>query len=60
MYQKNCGQCRELSFSSCESGEWLCPTCGNDLTDKKALIAENEEKKSRRMVLYVSLMKSRR
>ncbi|WP_057911993.1 hypothetical protein [Peribacillus muralis] len=37
MYQKNCHKCRRASFSSAEYGEWLCPTCGDDLTVQKAL-----------------------
>ncbi len=32
MYRKNCCKCGRPSYSSCEHGEWLCPTCGNDLT----------------------------
>ncbi|WP_157805756.1 hypothetical protein [Bacillus sp. mrc49] len=37
MYQKNCHKCNRSSFSSAEYGEWLCPTCGDDLTVQKAL-----------------------
>jgi len=32
MYQKNCDNCHRPSFSSSETGDWLCPVCGNDLT----------------------------
>ncbi|WP_142919925.1 hypothetical protein [Peribacillus glennii] len=60
MFRKNCGQCHKPSFSSCESGEWLCPTCGYDLTDEKAMKDENKQKHRRQMVLYVSLTKSMR
>ncbi|MGG0409480.1 hypothetical protein [Peribacillus simplex] len=36
MYRKNCHTCHRASFSSGEYGEWLCPTCGEDLTVQKA------------------------
>ncbi|WP_156791534.1 hypothetical protein [Bacillus sp. SG-1] len=32
MYKKNCQRCSRPSFSSTETGEWICPSCGNDLT----------------------------
>jgi ribosomal protein L37AE/L43A len=32
MYKKNCQRCSRASFSSTEAGEWICPSCGNDLT----------------------------
>lgn len=32
MYRKNCDKCYRPSYSSSESGEWICPVCGNDLT----------------------------
>jgi ribosomal protein L37AE/L43A len=32
MYKKICNRCTRNSFSSSESGEWICPSCGNDLT----------------------------
>lgn len=33
MYRKHCDKCNRPSFSSSEFGEWLCPVCGNDLTN---------------------------
>jgi uncharacterized Zn finger protein (UPF0148 family) len=33
MYRKNCDRCFRPSFSSSEFGSWICPTCGNDLTE---------------------------
>jgi ribosomal protein L37AE/L43A len=32
MYKKACPRCTRSSFSSSEAGEWVCPSCGNDLT----------------------------
>lgn len=32
MYRKNCNKCHKPSYSSSESGDWLCPICGTDLT----------------------------
>jgi ribosomal protein L37AE/L43A len=32
MYKKICNRCNRNSFSSTEIGEWLCPSCGYDLT----------------------------
>lgn len=39
MYRKNCYICYRASYSSCEMGEWLCPSCGNDLTKQQVLRA---------------------
>ncbi len=39
MYRKNCYICHRASYSSCEMGEWLCPSCGNDLTKQQVLRA---------------------
>jgi hypothetical protein len=39
MYRKNCYICYRASYSSCEMGEWLCPSCGNDLTQQQVLRA---------------------
>jgi ribosomal protein L37AE/L43A len=32
MYKKTCTRCTRPSYSSTESGEWICPTCGFDLS----------------------------
>lgn len=34
MIRKYCPVCDEYSYSSSPYGEWLCPTCGKDLTDE--------------------------
>ena len=39
MYRKNCYICYRASYSSCEIGEWLCPSCGNDLSRQRVLRA---------------------
>jgi len=36
MIRKYCPVCDEYSYSSSPYGEWLCPTCGEDLTDVPA------------------------
>jgi ribosomal protein L37AE/L43A len=44
MYKKICNRCTRSSFSSSEYGEWLCPSCGNNLTESpfyKATILQN-------------------
>jgi ribosomal protein L37AE/L43A len=33
MYKKVCSRCTRSSFSSTELGDWICPSCGNDLTN---------------------------
>lgn len=43
MYKKLCPQCCQPSFSSCESGSWICPVCGNDLTFARFQDAESQE-----------------
>lgn len=32
MYKKVCTDCSKPSFSSSETGTWLCPVCGADIT----------------------------
>ncbi|MFJ8070397.1 hypothetical protein ACIQZD_15795 [Peribacillus sp. NPDC096447] len=44
MYRKNCHTCHRASFSSAEYGKWLCPTCGEDLTEQKAMDALTMER----------------
>lgn len=39
MYRKNCNKCHKPSYSSSESGDWLCPICGSNLTDEVFLNA---------------------
>lgn len=42
MYKKYCNRCFHSSYSSCNVGEWLCPTCSQDLTNMKAIVASNQ------------------
>lgn len=43
MYRKNCYKCYRSSFGSDYSGEWICPVCGEDLTNQKSFHAESFE-----------------
>lgn len=42
MYKKLCTNCHQPSFSSCESGVWICPVCHEDLTGVQAQAAESQ------------------
>jgi len=42
MYKKYCNRCYHSSYSSCHVGQWLCPTCNQDLTNIKAIVASNQ------------------
>jgi len=42
MYKKHCNRCYHSSYSSCNIGKWLCPTCSQDLTNRKAVGASNQ------------------
>ncbi len=42
MYKKHCNRCYHSSYSSCHVGEWLCPTCSQDLTNMNAIVASNQ------------------
>ena len=33
IYRKNCEKCFRPSYSSSNTGEWICPACGSDLTE---------------------------
>ncbi|MDQ0218392.1 ribosomal protein L37AE/L43A [Peribacillus cavernae] len=52
MFRKNCYKCHRPSFSSSESREWLCPTCGSDLTNQRIFDAMAFEKMNRTFGLY--------
>ena len=39
MYLKICDQCKEKSFSSSDL-DWICPVCGEDITDQETRIAD--------------------
>ncbi len=48
MYKKICTRCTRSSFSSSEIGEWICPSCGYDLTQSqfyKATMIQNVSQK---------------
>jgi ribosomal protein L37AE/L43A len=34
MYKKICRRCTRPSYSSTETGDWVCPTCKFDLSDQ--------------------------
>jgi ribosomal protein L37AE/L43A len=33
MYKKVCNRCTRSSFSSTEIGDWICPSCGQNITE---------------------------
>jgi len=33
MVRKRCGRCHNISYSLSARGRWVCPECGEDLTD---------------------------
>lgn len=43
MLRKFCFTCNRSSFGSDDSGEWICPICGEDLTNQKSEQAETKE-----------------
>ncbi|WP_053366860.1 hypothetical protein [Bacillus sp. FJAT-27245] len=47
MYKKVCTECSKPSFSSCETGTWLCPVCGADITRANLLAPECRDVPSR-------------
>ncbi|MDR6122701.1 uncharacterized Zn finger protein (UPF0148 family) [Bacillus sp. SLBN-46] len=51
MYKKNCPKCHKSSFSSCDSGTWICPTCNNDLTIFNTQDAETHKQSKPRLFL---------
>ena len=45
MVRKYCPQCKEYSYSACSDNEWICPSCGYDLTAEPVLnIYEKSER----------------
>ncbi|MTH52388.1 hypothetical protein GKZ89_03140 [Bacillus mangrovi] len=47
MYKKVCPRCAKSSYSSCRSGEWICPVCSNDLTFQRVLFESAQTKVTR-------------
>ncbi|CEG27546.1 hypothetical protein BN1002_02413 [Bacillus sp. B-jedd] len=45
MFKKVCTDCRKPSFSSCDTGNWLCPVCGKDISHLKLQAPEDRSKK---------------
>lgn len=41
MYKKVCTRCTRPSYSSKETGEWVCPTCKYDLSNQPFFNASN-------------------
>lgn len=33
MVRKKCGRCDNVSYSLSDKGRWICPACGEDLTE---------------------------
>jgi uncharacterized Zn finger protein (UPF0148 family) len=42
MYKKTCDRCIRASYSSCESGNWICPSCHKDITHLKLRKPDNK------------------
>jgi len=34
---KKCGECDGLSYSCDKKGSWICPYCGEDISENKTL-----------------------
>ncbi|WP_442594235.1 hypothetical protein [Neobacillus sp. D3-1R] len=54
MYKKVCNCCNQPSFSSCETGTWICPVCQKDITNIPAELPPSQEKIKK---LYDELVK---
>ncbi|MFO7318413.1 MAG: hypothetical protein LOD85_09455 [Clostridia bacterium] len=37
MVRKKCSRCENISYSLSAKGRWICPQCGEDLTDAPLL-----------------------
>jgi ribosomal protein L37AE/L43A len=58
MYKKPCNRCDRNSISSSETGEWICPSWGYDLTQSptygiKLLMPQNLENIKREKVISI-------
>jgi ribosomal protein L37AE/L43A len=51
MYKKLCPKCHKSSFSSCDSGKWLCPSCNADLT--AITLHDAQKTRTNRPQLYI-------
>jgi uncharacterized Zn finger protein (UPF0148 family) len=43
MFKKVCDHCSQPSYSSSETGKWLCPLCNHDITHVLLQDAESQE-----------------
>lgn len=43
MVKKYCPKCKNYSYSARTEGEWVCPTCGCNITDGKVLSLEESD-----------------
>jgi|GEM_PF-1428825 len=41
--KKYCPQCSNFSYSSNENRDWICPTCGENLTECPAMMLDQQE-----------------
>ncbi|MGD7009452.1 hypothetical protein [Metabacillus sp. 84] len=44
MFKKVCPRCAKSSYSSYSGGEWICPSCSNDLTFQRVLKVSGQRK----------------
>lgn len=42
MYKKHCFNCHRPSYSSCDTGEWICPICETNLSKQKSFASESQ------------------
>lgn len=40
MVRKRCNRCLNLSYSLSAKGRWICPICGEDLTDAPVMLPD--------------------
>ncbi len=64
MVRKECTRCQRSSFSCMEEGTWLCPVCGEDLTDNPFYRAKSFQEVNHQIVkagrqVYLKIYKNR-
>ncbi|OCA90837.1 hypothetical protein A8F94_02900 [Bacillus sp. FJAT-27225] len=47
MYKKVCTECDKPSFSSVDSGTWLCPVCGADISKVTIQASESHDRQKK-------------
>ena len=40
MVRKRCGRCHNVSYSLSAKGRWICPQCGEDLTEAPLIVPD--------------------